>query len=383
MHSSYQQRPQQANYTRNTASGAMSNRAGENNSSGMSSNVVNSNNTSAAMTPRQAAQPHQQQSAQQNLTGHMVFQQPVLLPYTAFPNQRIPYMPTGHNHYQYVSMPHLYSMVPQQPHRSNAGTAHAIQTGTPIGANVGAKPVGGANTQQLQHPAQHQAQINQHPQHYLQQPAVNQTAMNVGTGMNPMYSVTAQPQPKQAKKILEIIDPKTGQNILDDYKSNKPSSSGSSGSASLTIEPPHAQPPEATTASLNQLDVSHEINIVADTAPGATVESAGGRYRWPFTGDAATHTQEHQQTDLVTPEAGFEIPLSENTSAVRKTGSARTSGVDKFTSGQRTTHEIYNLEQREQLNDVPPQPHTPVVSAIADGPSVDIPPKQSKNVKRK
>lgn len=44
--------------------------------------------------------------------------------------------------------------------------------------------------------------------------------------------------------------------------------------------------------------------------------------------------------------------------------------------------EHVNADVPIESNSVEEPPHTPVVSAIADGPSVDIMPKQSKNIKR-
>lgn len=414
MHSSYQQRSQQANYTRNPASGAMSSRAGVN-SVGMPSN--SGNNTVASMAARQTAQSHQQQTTQQTVPSHMVYHhqhQPLLLPFNPYPNQRIPtgFVPAGNSHFQYINMPPFYSLLPQQQNRSNAGSAQAIQAGTPIGASVGATPVGGANSQQQQQqPAQHQTQINQHTQHYLQQPAANPTAMNAGTG------IVLYPVAKQAKKILEIIDPKTGQNVMDEFKSNKPSLTGSSNSAPLLIEPPPAATPTSLNAKswINPDNDSNpstvkpdpsavfiaDIAITTDTAetakspPGMVLvassseraEPSGGRYRWQFGTDGPDQVAAFSNPGLV------EIPISENVSGYRKTGTTRT-GAEKFVPGARkfppgadqmptTAHETYKLEQREQLNDVHLQPHTPVVSAIAYGPSVDIPPKQSKYVKRR
>lgn len=300
----------------------MSSRGGVNNSSGIPNNVVNSgSNSGSSMNSRQNAQAHQQQATQPTVPPHMLFQPQVILPYPAFPNQRIPagFVPAGNASYSnpiYLP-PYSYIVSPQQ-HRSNAGSAQNIQTGTPLGANVSAASVGGSNTQQQQPPTQHQAQINQHTPHYLQQQTVNPTPMS---GMNAMYPVPT-PQPKAAKKIIPIIDPKTGQNILERFTSEKSSSqsaSGGSGSAALTIDPPHA-PQTAGIQSQSQVDVSHDA------------------------------TSSHA------PPSSLII-------------------------GQ-IDHDAYSVEQRETANDVPPQPHTPVVSAIADGPSVDIQPKQSKNIKR-
>lgn len=316
MHSSYQQRQQQPNYARNPNSGAMQNRAGGSGASGLPNNIVNNGNNAGTVIPaRQNAQPHQQQ---------VIYQQsPVLVPFSHYSSQRnIAGFVQASNQFAngMYGLPQPYSYL---VHRPGAGASQNLQAGAPMGANVGAVSVGGTNSQQHQQSSQHQAQINQHAAHYLPQAAVNPTPINVGSGMGSMYAVPA-PPPKAAKKILEIIDPNTGQNIMEKFTSEKASSkpnSGGSGSSALSIDPPI--PPQVTgSPALNipPLEVSHDI--VAPHAPAA-----------PSTGLVFT-----QMGDAVTIE--------------------------------------------QCALDVP-QPHTPVVSAIADGPSVDIPPKQSKNVKRK
>lgn len=199
----------------------------------------------------------------------------------------------------------------QQAQRSSTGGVHSMPAGAALGNNVAATSVAGANAQQQQQqqqqPAQHQAQINQHYLHQQVNPALN---------VAQMYVAPPPQQKKQEKKILEIIDPKTGVNILENYNSKKPSATA--GSAPLTVD---AQLSGQPAGAITQLD-AHDATA------------------------AAVHTP------TVAP-------------------------------GVRTEHDAYNIEQRELLNDVPQSQHTPVVSAIADGPSVEIPPKQSKNIKRK
>lgn len=315
MHSPYQ-RPQPSNYSRNPNAVSMSNRSG--NATGIPSNVVNNgNNAGASMASRQAGQQHQQQS-------HAVpiMMSPLYLPNYQYPRGMQGFVP-GSSYGSapiYVQHPAIsyMNMVQPQTHRSNAGAVQSMPTAT-LGTNVGASSVAGANAQQQQQqPTPHQSQMNQH---YLQQQVNSATAINVPPSLGSMYPVAPPPQQQKGKekKILEIIDPKTGENILEGLSSKKPQTSGS---VTLAADTQHSG---QSTGAISQLDV-HEASAAAVHAPA------------------------------ITP-----VPL---------------------VLGQ-VDHDAYNIEQREILNDVPPTTHTPVVSAAADGPSVDIPPKPAKNIKRK
>lgn len=306
-----------------------------NNTTSIPSNVVvnSGSNAGASITARQTTQSHQQQTTQPTVQQHLMFQPatgPIILPF--YPQQRQGIFPqqTGApyhaNYQQFVPYFHHQLVHPQQ-HRSQAGAAQNLQTGTPLGANVGAATVGGANTQQQQQPSQHQPQLNPHTTHYMQQQTVNPPPMQVGQPMGSMYPQAAQPN-KAPKKILQIIHPDTGVDIMESFTSQKTSStSGSTTSAALSIDKPSAAPVTGSPAlNQSQLEASHEATVsqVPTTASTVTLSSI-----------------------------------------------------------EQAEHDGYTIDQRELINDVPPQPHTPVVSAIVDGPSVDIPPKQSKTIKRR
>lgn len=293
MHSQYP-RQQATSYPRNQTV-QMSNRGGN----AIPSNIVNNGNSAGA-----SMQSRQTHSHQPPNSAHV----PIYVPYPPQYTQPARNMSHAYHGLPYSNHPIYLPQMQwiQAPHRSNSGVVPTLQSGPALNSNVTATSVSGANAPQQQPQVGHQTQMSQH---YLPQ-AVNPTSS--------MYQVPAQPQQqKKEKKILEIINPETGKDVLADFKN--------------------------LTAGANAASTSVDTQIPGQSAPVAAIQQL-----------ADSHDAVHMQSSTPAP-----IMLG------------------------RIDADSYNIDQRELLEDVPQPPHTPVVSAIADGPSVDIPPKQTKNIKRK
>lgn len=222
----------------------------------------------------------------------------------------------------------------QQP---NGTTQHLTNT-TQMSGNVSAGVGGNSGATQMVH------QTNSH-----QAPLTTMAPFNAAPNQRqippsylPMSGTHIRVETKRARNPLPIIDPNSGKEI------NVTSSALSNAhhSAALKIEAP-------TTSASNQ-----SIPIQKQQQQQQQLPQQSQQQQQP--------QQQQQQQQLSTDSSDNNVTSHNNI------------GQD---------HSDVKCEQNYQIDgdssNADEPPHTPVVSANADGPSVDITPKQSKNVKRK
>lgn len=323
MHASYGRQPQQSAYNRNptnsvTARGSINN-----------VNVVNAgSNSNAVMNSRQSS--HQQQTAQPTPTPQQIlYHHPqIMLPFAYNANHRIPNYTPAQNIASYGFNTPFYTinthniMLAQQ-HRSNNSVGTHLQNPAQLSGNVNAGNIAAAASQQQSHQqTPHQPQINSNSQ-LISQAAVSHPPV-VATGP-PMYAM--QPgMPRPPKRLptnrLPIIDPSTGENVLHSLtgsNSAHASNASSHSSALPIVAPPRQNTPSNKSSS--------------DSPYDPTAASSGQNV-------SVSDKSDQQHADLAA-----------------------------------SNEQIQNVNNNAQ-------PHTPIVSAIADGPSINITPKQSKNMRK-
>lgn len=333
MHTSYGRQPQQSAYNRNPPASSVGARSGINSSGGC---VVNtSTNSNAVINTRQSSQ--HQQTAQPTATPQQILfhpQQITMLPYAYNTNPRIPNYTPAQNLTQYGFNPpfyintHTHNIMLAQQHRTNNSVGAHLQNPTaPLSGNVNAGNIAAAASQPQSHQQNpHQTQMTQNSQ-LLTQASVSHPPV-VATGP-PIYMPPGLPRPPKRLPTnrLAIIDPSTGENVLHSLTGNSsahPSNAGSHSSALPIVAPPRQNTPS------NKNPQSAGSDSTYDSSGLSSTQNVSG-----------SEEREQQQID----------------------------------SASTTNEQIQNVNSNAQ-------PHTPIVSAIADGPSINITPKQSKNMKR-
>lgn len=244
-----------------------------------------------------------------------------------YPQQLIPYFDQRlrlsqsgvQQYYSYQPYVHNPNVLMQSHHPSRAnGSTPHLQSAQLNSSAAGS--VTGAPSTQLPH-----QQSSLMPQLTgMQQLGAQGSHHQMG---GPMYSMPPSmhrqtpDNKKRQRNPLPIIDPNSGEEVITNNTKSAASSHSSSSnthSAALKIEAPMS-PPIAASPAGNAITIESDVS---------------------------------------------DIPLVQS----------------DFESMLNVADPAYSCES--EVTNVDEQPHTPIVSANADGPSVDIPPKQSKNVKR-